>query len=80
MDIKTFKEALHNGVVEFSYEKKDGTIREARGTLNSEVYGSENEPKGTGKKGPENIIKYFDLDKEGWRSFDESKMIDWKAS
>lgn len=75
MNIKEFKESLRNGVVEFSYEKKDGTIREAKGTLNSEVYGKEHEPKGTGFEVPENIIKYYDLDKEGWRSFDFNKLI-----
>lgn len=75
MNIKEFKESLRNGVVEFSYEKKDGTIREAKGTLNSEVYGEENKPKGTGFEVPENIVKYYDLDKEGWRSFNFDKLI-----
>lgn len=75
MDIKEFKESLRNGVVEFSYEKKDGTIREAKGTLNSEVYGEENKPKGAGSEVPDNIVKYYDLDKEGWRSFNFDKLI-----
>lgn len=75
MNIKEFKESLRNGVVEFSYEKKDGTIREAKGTLNSDIYGEENKPKGTGFEVPDNIVKYYDLDKVGWRSFNFDKLI-----
>lgn len=32
-DIKQFRNALHNGEVHFSYTKKDGSTRQARGTL-----------------------------------------------
>ena len=69
MNIKDFKKALHNGVVEFSYFKKDGSIRDAKGTLSKEVYGEEHEPKGTGYSTPDNVVKYYDLNSEGWRSF-----------
>lgn len=35
-DINVLNEELHNGVVEFEYTKKDGSIRTAKGTLNDE--------------------------------------------
>lgn len=36
-EIAKFREALKNGEVLFSYTKKDGTVREARGTLKAEL-------------------------------------------
>ena len=39
------KEAMRNGVVEFTYLKKDGSERVAKGTLNSEIMGECNPEK-----------------------------------
>lgn len=47
VNIPKFKKALHDGKVKFSYTKKDNSIRDAVGTLNIDVMGEENEPKGT---------------------------------
>ena len=43
-NIQNFKNALHKGIVEFKYKKKDGSIRDAKGTLNIDVMGNENAP------------------------------------
>ena len=48
VNINDFKNALRKGVVNFKYKKKNGEIRDAKGTLNVEVMGEENTPKGTG--------------------------------
>lgn len=37
MNITDFKNDLKNGEVNFTYKKKDGTIREARGTLKADL-------------------------------------------
>ena len=59
-----------NFETKFKFTKKDGTEREARGTLNFDMIPAESTPKGTQTwKDPEDIIKYWDLDKEAWRSF-----------
>ena len=47
--IEQLKEKLHNGEAKFKYKKKNGEERDARGTLKSDIYGAENEPKGTGR-------------------------------
>lgn len=78
MTISEFKTALHNGVVKFTFTKKDGTIREAIGTTKMEYIGALDQnalPKGTGRKvqNATDIICYYDLDKQGWRSFRESQ-------
>ena len=71
------REKLKNGIVTFTYTKKDGTTRQARGTLMQNRYiVGENfiAPKGTGveKMG---AISYWDLDKDAWRSCQDTSII-----
>lgn len=78
MTISEFKTALNNGVVKFSFNKKDGTIREAIGTTKLGYIGAIDQnalSNGTGRKVQRatDIICYYDLDKQGWRSFRESQ-------
>ena len=75
MTIDEFKNALREGEVNFVFKKKDGTIREARGTLKPELI-LKNEVKESDEEKPkkkriitEDVICYFDLDKSAWRSF-----------
>ena len=64
--IDILKSKLMNGVVNFTYIKKDGKVRHACGTL----YGIGHTIKGTGK-GHEcsYTLRYYDVDCKGWRSF-----------
>lgn len=73
--VNGLKQELYKREVKFSYLKKDGSVREARGTLNSEVYGKDNEPTGSVRIIPENQIRYYDLDAQGWRSFLSENLI-----
>lgn len=72
------KAKMREGEVKFKYTKKNGEIREALGTLNSDVYGKENEPTGTGYSVPENQIRYYDLNSKGWRSFIIDNLISYE--
>lgn len=77
IDALNIKEHLSKGVVNFSFAKVDtGEVREAKGTLELSAIPAELHPKGTGKH-PEttNTVKYYDLDKQGWRSFDIANLI-----
>lgn len=78
VNISQFKNALRNGVVEFKYTKKNGDERTAKGTLNINIMGDENVPKGTGYEISDNNIRYYDLNSEGWRSFITENLIEWK--
>jgi len=72
------KKALHNGVVTFSYKKNDGTIRVAKGTTKHSTLVAE----GAQSKGGENKVaragytSYYDIEKQGWRSFAESRLVE----
>ena len=64
-------------VVNFSYKKKNGELRHARGTKKLDRIKSIDEnaiPIGEGdiKIG---IVTYFDLDKSAWRSFKEELLV-----
>ena len=76
--IKKFKNALHKGIVEFEYKKKNGETRTAHGTLNIDIMGEENTPKGTGYEVSDDVIRYYDTDSKGWRSFIIENFVDWK--
>ena len=78
VNINDFKNALHKGVVNFKYKKKNGEIRDAKGTLNIDVMGEDNAPKGTGYDIVDTNIRYYDLNSEGWRSFIAENLIEWK--
>ena len=67
-----FRNQLRTGVYRFSYFKKEGGIREARGTLCADLIPEENMPKsGMDPDAVEsvNTFRYYDLDAAGWRSF-----------
>ena len=78
---------LAKGLLEFSYMKDDGTLRHARGTLCDGVSDRFDEwkrkqaekpkdKKAKSKTKPREIITYWDLDKEGFRSFRADRLIE----
>ena len=78
MTQKEFVQTLReNFETKFKFQKKDCTEREARVTLNFNMIPKESTPKGTQTwEDPDDIIKYWDLDKEAWRSFRWEQFIE----
>ena len=73
--IENLKSQMRNGVVEFSYTKKDGSERLAKGTLNFEIMGEENQPKAGVDYDSNTTTRYFDVNSNGWRSFKNENFI-----
>ncbi len=73
--IENLKSQMRNGVVEFSYTKKDGSERLAKGTLNFEIMGEENQPKTEIDYDSNTTTRYFDVNSNGWRSFKNENFI-----
>ena len=76
-DLQEFSEMLRNGIVDFEFVKKDGTIRQAKGTLVAEHLPA---PKASDSDAParktnENVLVYFDMDKQSFRSFVKSSFV-----
>lgn len=61
---------MRGGIVSFAYEKADGSLRKAKGTL-KDIQGL---VKGTGKENYK-TIRYFDVDAGGFRSFKVENFI-----
>ena len=59
------------GVVRFAYEKSDGTLRKAVGTLHD----VESTLKGTGRPDDGQTVRYYDVEAGGWRSFKVENFI-----
>ena len=60
---------LKDSFVTISFTKKDGTKRDMKCTLNEEMIGTENAPKGVERSKPTESLAVFDLEKNAWRSF-----------
>lgn len=65
--------AMHTDNVNFSYIKIDGTIREARGTLQDSVLPTRNTV-GSHTTSPD-LLYYWDLDRNGWRACRLERLI-----
>ena len=63
--IISLEEKLHKGIVSFVYLKKDGSRRNANGTL----YGIGHTIKGNGGRSCKWTLNYYDVDCQDWRSF-----------
>ena len=65
---------LMNGTAHFLYKKKDGSIREAWGTLLDKVVSNNINGNGEPRRFF-NCQAYFDVEEQGWRSFKYENLI-----
>ena len=68
-----FSNMLKEGIVEFEFIKKDGTVRSAKGTLEPSLLPPA-KPEGDSevaapRKKNESVFVYYDLEKNSFRSF-----------
>jgi hypothetical protein len=64
-DRKRMRKELRHNIITFKFKKRNGEIRTAHGTLHPDYLPR---LRGGGPR-PEHQMVYYDLDKEGWRSF-----------
>lgn len=64
------KAAMYKGITKFYFKKVDGTIREAYGTLATNMIPP------TGNHGhAKSVIPYYDTEKQDWRCFKVANLI-----
>ena len=72
-EIMLLQSKMLEQAVKFQFKKKDGSVRDAVGTLCRDKMVQEDgtlwEPKGDAKPEPATIIRFFDVVKGAWRSF-----------
>lgn len=66
------KKEMNNRIVKFYFQKVDGSIREAFGSLQEKLLP---ETKGTDRKANDTLFTYFDTEKGNWRSFKKANLI-----
>lgn len=62
---------MRAGVVRFAYEKADGSLRKASGTLHDVAA----TVKGTGHSNDAITMRYYDVEAGGWRSFKVENLV-----
>lgn len=67
-------EALKNGTVKFYYQKKNGRLRFACGTLKCENI-PQMANKNTGRKVNDDVVVYYDQTMQSFRSFKKTNLI-----
>jgi hypothetical protein len=65
---------LTEGSTSFKFRKVDGSIREANGTLNNDLIPA-GEPRAQALAEGAQVIPFYDLDENGWRSFRADSVI-----
>lgn len=72
-EIMLLQSKMLEQAVKFQFRKRDGTIRDAIGTLKRALMVQEDgklwEPVGESKPEPDSIVRYFDCEKGMWRCF-----------
>jgi hypothetical protein len=63
----TLRSRLREGVVQFAFEKLDGSLRTAIGTTNLSSIPTESHPQGV-RESSEKVVTFFDMEKKEWRS------------
>lgn len=75
-NLAEFSNMLHEGIVNFEFVKKDGTVRSAKGTLLQEYLPTPNsDSDSTPRKKNENVMVYFDMEKNSFRSFVKESFV-----
>ena len=75
-DLQEFNKMLHEGIVDFQFTKKDGTLRNAKGTLVAEhLPAPKADSDAPARKTNENVLVYFDVEKQSFRSFVKSSFV-----
>ena len=67
--IEILKAALLQGVVDITFEKKDGTLREMKATLSPTLVPVVEKKTETVKPVNDAVMSVYDVEAQGWRSF-----------
>ena len=77
-DLAKLNRLLKNGVVEFSYKKKDGSVRKAKGTLKDELLPETDRDDERKKNLSKECFYYFDLKRDDFRCFIRDNFLEIK--
>ena len=73
-DIDSLIAALRGGDCRFIYMKKDGSVREAHGTLCPELIPAADAPRGL-RRPAAKVLTYYDTDRGAWRCLRRERLV-----
>jgi hypothetical protein len=73
--VRSLRARLAGGTVQFTFTKISGEARPASGTTCFDLIPDAFRPKTDGKRTPENLVVYFDLDRMAWRSLRAENLV-----
>jgi hypothetical protein len=68
LPLAILKQKLMTEIVNFQYQKIDGTVRPAVGTLVTDLIPADQRPRGR-RPAYQNVMTYYDLERAAWRCF-----------
>jgi hypothetical protein len=74
MMIETLKTKMANGIAHFAFKKKDGSIREAWGTIQENIAAAKTNGNGISREYYKTTA-FFDIEKGEWKSFRWESLI-----
>lgn len=77
-ELSRLKRLLKSGIVEFSYKKKDGSLRKAKGTLKDELLPETDKDDERKKNLSKDCFYYYDLKRDDYRCFLRDNFIEIK--
>lgn len=78
MIFEKLKNSMKMGIISFTYKKLNGEMRDAKGTLNMKYIEERGGlPNGNGIDGPSDILRYWDVNSDGWRSCKINNIISY---
>ena len=74
--LEEFSKMLREGIVDFEFIKKDGSVRKAKGTLVADYLPTSTADSDCStRKKNENVMVYFDMEKKSFRSFVKESFV-----
>jgi hypothetical protein len=78
--LQQLRKALQTSIVTFTYVKKNGELREAKGTTDPEYISEQNyRPQGGYGPGEYGFNSYWDIDRCDWRCYHPSSVVEIKS-
>jgi len=77
-ELSRLRKLLKAGVVEFTYKKKDGSLRKAKGTLKKSLLPELDNDEENKRKTNDDCFVYYDLKRDDYRCFLKKNFIEIK--
>lgn len=73
--VTRLKDKMSQGIVEFVFQKMNGEVRIAHGTIKSDLIPAGTKPSKVNRTKSPSYICYYDTDKNAWRCFHAHKLL-----